>query len=261
MALIRTIVLLFGVQLRAILRSKRGLVCALLALGPVAVALLVRYVTAAHDEAIPAFELGWILMVKGTVPLVSLILGSAVIAEEIEDRTITYLFTRPIPRAGVLIGRLAAAVFAVLVLLGVGAELAFTVLQTGAEQRAMPEGMAEALRNACLLGGIVYTTLFSVAGALFKHPMIVGIGYTFVVEGFVSMLPGQNASITIQHHLRSWLAGLSPSFEQRMLMTELFEHQEVVDAGESLQTLMTVFVVALAVGIWTVSRKQYVLPS
>jgi ABC-type transport system involved in multi-copper enzyme maturation permease subunit len=40
-----------------------------------------------------------VLLVQGTVPLLALILGASVVAEEIEDRTLTYLFTRPVPRA------------------------------------------------------------------------------------------------------------------------------------------------------------------
>jgi hypothetical protein len=260
-ALLRTIAILFGMHLRALARSKRGLICLLLALGPAAAAMLVRYVAALHDESVPAFEVGWLLMVQGTVPLVALILGSAVVAEEIEDRTITYLFTRPVPRAGVLLGRLAAALFAAALLLGAGAELAFALLQAGAAggELALPAGMADAMRNACLVGALVYTTLFAVAGAVVKHPMIAGIGYTFVIEGFVGFLPGQNASITVQYYLKSWVAGLSADFAARM--GELVGHQELCPPGEALRTLWTVLAVAVILGVWVVSRKQYVLPS
>ena len=262
MALLRTIVILFAVQTRALLRSKRGLICTLLAFGPAAIALVARGIARAESEAIPAFELGWMRMVQGTVPLVALILGAAVLAEEVEDRTITFLFTRPIPRVGVLLGRLLAALFVVELLLFLGAEAAFALLSDGGRpdpEMGLPAGMAAALRNTCLWGGLVYTTLFAVAGAVFKHPMIIGIAYTFVVEGFVANLPGQNPTLTIQFHLKSRLAGMSPEFAHRM--RHLSEHQELLPPDEAQRTLWISVLVALALGSWVVSRKQYVLPS
>jgi len=267
--LIRTTAILFAMQLRALLRSKRFLVCALIALAPTAAALFVCAIARAHGEAIPTFELAWLFVVQSTVPLIALILGSAVIAEEIEDRTVTYLFTRPVPRASVLLGRLLAAVLVAVALCWLAAEPALLVVQRAGESivdpepriaaMLLPDGMRESIRQACLIGAVVYTTMFAVAGAILKHPMIVGIGYTFVIEGFVGMLPGQNATATVQYHLKSLVAGGSEAHLLRM--RELFGHQELAPAGESLQALWTTALVALALGLWIVSRKQYVMQS
>ena len=262
MDLIRASFLLFTAQLRAIVVSKRSLVCALLCLGPVAMAALITYLAELGGKSIPAFELGWIMMVQGTVPLISLIIGAAVIAEEIEDRTITYLFSRPIPRMSVLIGRWVASLLVIEAMLFASAELTFAILERaalGSDEMALPPGMAAAMRNTCLLGGLVYSALFAAVGAFLKHPMIVGIGYTFVVEGFIANLPGQNPTLTIQFHLKSHLAGLGPEFAHRM--RNLTEHQELLPPDEALRTIWIVLGIALAVGCWTLSRKQYVLPS
>jgi ABC-2 type transport system permease protein len=259
---LRTIPLLFRAQLRALLVSKRALVCLLLALGPVAAAVLVRYVSEAEGEPVPAFEVGWMLMVQGTMPLLALILGSAVVAEEIEDRTVSYLFTRPVPRASVLLGRWLATACVTELLLGLCAVAMFAILQRGAAEdaaMALPPGMSAAMLRTCLLGGLVYSALFSAAGAFLKHPMIVGIGYTFVVEGFIANLPGENPTLTIQFHLKSYLAGAGAGFAERM--HNLAGHQELLPPGEALRTLWIVLAVALAVGCLTISRRQYVLPS
>ena len=45
------------------------------------------------------------LVLQIMVPLAAVIGGAAVISEEIDDRTITYLLTRPIPRPSILLGR------------------------------------------------------------------------------------------------------------------------------------------------------------
>jgi len=40
-----------------------------------------------------------------TVPVLAVFYGTSLIADEIEDKTITYLFTRPIPRGAVMAGK------------------------------------------------------------------------------------------------------------------------------------------------------------
>lgn len=254
--------LLFASQLRRLLVSKRALVCFLLALGPVAAALLLRYVTAASDEPVPAFEVGWVLLVQGTVPLLALILGAAVVAEEIEDRTLTYLFTRPVPRAVVLLGRWLATVLVTEGLILFSAATTFAILGSGAAgdpRWELPPGMSAAMIRTALLGGLVYSALFSAGGALVKHPMIVGIGYTFVIEGFVANLPGQNPTFTVQFHLKSHLAGAGPGFAERM--RELTSHQDLLPPDEALRTLWIILCATLAAGCLAVSRRQFVLTS
>jgi len=254
--------LLFLAQLRALLLSKRFLVCCLLALGPVAAAALVRYIAASEGDGVPAFEVGWVLIVQGTVPLLALVLGSAVVAEEIEDRTLTYLFTRPVPRAVVLLGRwLATLLLTELLILGC-AVATFAILEGGAvpgSPWALPPGMDRALIRVALIGGLVYSALFSTAGALVKHPMIAGIGYAFVVEGFVANLPGQNPGLTVQFHLKSHLAGAGPGFAERM--RHLTSHQELLPPDEALRGLWILLLVALALGCLAISRRQYVFPA
>ena len=258
---LRTTWLVFGAQLRSLIPSKRLAICLVLAGLPVATALLLVFVLTAHDEAPPAFELGWLLLIQGIVPLIALILGSAVVAEEIEDRTITYLFTRPIPRSAVLVGRWLAMALVLELLIWASAELTFGILAraSSGSHMGLSAGMAPGLRDAALLGGLVYSALFTTAGALLKHPMVVGIGYTFVVEGFIANLPGQNPTLTVQYHLKSHLAGRGSEIRERVL--NLAFEQELSPPDEALRTLWLVLVVALAIGCWTVSRKQYVLPS
>lgn len=259
---LRSIPLFFRAQLRALVVSKRALISFLLALGPVAAAVLVRYVSEAEGEPVPAFEVGWMLMVQSTMPLLALILGSAVVAEEIEDRTLSYLFTRPVPRSSVLLGRWLATAFVTEILLGLSAAAMFAILGRGAApdaEMALPAGMAAAMLRTVLIGGLVYSALFSAAGAFLKHPMIVGIGYTFVVEGFIANLPGENPSLTIQFHLKSYLAGAGEGFAERMV--NLSSHQELLPPEGALRTLWIVLAAALAVGCFAISRRQYVLPS
>jgi hypothetical protein len=60
----------------------------------------------------------WLLFIRFIVPILGVFYGTALIADEVEDKTITYLFTRPIPRSAILLGKyfafLVCTVFVVL---------------------------------------------------------------------------------------------------------------------------------------------------
>ena len=60
----------------------------------------------------------WLLYLRFIVPVLGIFYGTALIADEVDDKTITYLFVRPIPRSAVLVGKylayLVTTVFVVL---------------------------------------------------------------------------------------------------------------------------------------------------
>ena len=41
----------------------------------------------------------WLLYIRFIVPVLGVFYGTSLIADEVDDKTITYLFTRPIPAA------------------------------------------------------------------------------------------------------------------------------------------------------------------
>ena len=47
----------------------------------------------------------WFLFLRFIVPILGIFYGTSLIADEVEDKTITYLFTRPISRSAVLVGK------------------------------------------------------------------------------------------------------------------------------------------------------------
>ena len=47
----------------------------------------------------------WMLFLRFVIPVLGVFYGTALMADEVEDKTITYLFTRPIPRGAVLVGK------------------------------------------------------------------------------------------------------------------------------------------------------------
>lgn len=248
--------LLFRTQFSRVWWSRRALACLALA----AITPAMAWVVAAFAEeagASIATNLGWLLLLQVIVPLLALISGSAVVTEEIEDRTITYLFSRPIPRASVLLGRWLAALLFISTLLAIASILTvFLAARSAAPGPPLDPGITVPLLGATLLGGAVYSGIFAAAGVFFRHPMIVGLGYAFAVEGFLANLPGRNQALTVQYYLRSLVASTgSDSWRE----VEGFDQIRFDSPTSVLLTLSIVLVLFLAAASWRITRREFVL--
>ena len=71
--------------------------------------LACRRSTARRSPGPPLFGMMiWLVYIRFILPVLGVFYGTALIADEVEDKTITYLFTRPIPRSAVFLGKYAA---------------------------------------------------------------------------------------------------------------------------------------------------------
>ena len=257
-ALLSATLLFFRTHFSRVLWSRRMLLCALIALAPAALAALVMTSTESPPAVEVAMYPGWLLLLGIVVPITSLIAGAAVISEEIDDRTITYLLTRPFPRAALLLGRWMATAVILAVLLGGSAALLAAV--TGGlaptDERPFPhDAISWPLAQMAVAGGAVYSALFAVIGVFMKRPMIVGLGYAFVIEGVLASIPGKSQGLAVLYHLRSYVASKS---ELWLKVTEGMDFR-LEDPADSLRWLAVALVAALALGSALITRRQYVL--
>jgi len=262
------ILLLFArTQLARSLAPRRSWLVYGFTLLPVLVALLLathaRRVTA---EGI-ATHLSWFLYLQVVVPLVSLLAGQAVISREVEDRTITYLFSRPIARPAMFLGRTLGALAFTLLLLLAGALLLLWAAAHGPTGKIpdparfpladwSADGVVLPLLGAVALGALAYTLLFAALGVFNKHPMILGLAYTFAIEGFLSNLPGSNQALAVQYYLRSWIAAHGSQGWSRM---EGFDVTSFESPTRVLVKLGILALLALALGSWRIRSKEFVL--
>lgn len=237
------------------LRGKRGLGLVLLAAMPVGIAWLqVRYVERVDLVSFVATVLMFVF--QFALPFAGLFLGVAALGDEIEGRTITYLFTRPLPRPGVFLARyagLSAAFVMFLVPL-----LLLTALVFSSRVEVTPREAA-ATAGIAALGFLAYAALFATLRVLMRRALFIGFILGFVVEGFVSKLPGASvARWSIWHHVALLESRIfQPSVLRRGALAELLkgvEDQETV-AG-SLIALGAVLAVSLAVGAWLVRVRE-----
>src|SRR6187551_2631482 len=106
----------FDLSLGEMLWSRRTIFMALVVGGPVLLAVIVKVVELfgmsalrVNGQRVAGFGIFgvmiWMLFLRFIVPVLGVFYGTALMADEVEDKTIPYLFTRPIPRGAVLFGK------------------------------------------------------------------------------------------------------------------------------------------------------------
>lgn len=257
---LRSSALLARMHLVELLSSKRLIFAALLAALPPLLALLVANVAPERARFGPGMihaQASLLLLLQVVVPLGSLLVASGLIADEVEGRTITYLFTRATPRAAVLLGRVAAVIGLLVPLFALSA----WATALAAAQRpgtTYPEAVQSVILAAAA-GALVYSLIGAVLGVLFKRALVVALAYAFAIEGFIANVPGSTARLAVQYWLRSLAIDLE--VEPWSKMRALRSMVAPVEHDVAAVRLALIAFAVLLFGVLMVRRRQYVLTS
>ena len=261
----------FDLSLSQMLWSRRTIFMVLVVGGPVIVAFILRaLVLFAGDVDAGLLMSGsdlfglmfWVFYLGIAVPLMGLFYGTALIADEVEDKTLTYLFTRPISRGAVLVGKYLAYLvctgFVVLPSLMVVFFLVMPLLGG-----SIGSGFPDLLKDLGLLavGLAVYGAVFALAGAAVKRPLLAGLVFIFGWEPGVLMVPGYMKQFTVRYYMQG-LAPHSMPADDSVLGSVLafLQSAEVIPSTlMSLTGLVVILVGGLGLAIWLVERREYVL--
>ena len=199
----------------------------------------------------------WVFYLRFTVPVLGVFYGTSLIADEVEDKTITYLFTRPIPRGAVLVGKyLAYLVCTIFVVLP---SVMLVYLLVVPMRGSLGGSFIDLVKDLILLalGLAVYGAVFAFIGARFKRPLLVGLIFVFGWEQAALAFPGYLKKLTVAYYLQALVPHAMPSEGVMNLIQSLFR--------DTPSLVVSVFwlLVILGVSLWfaavTVDRKEYVL--
>lgn len=249
----------FAISIERMLPRPRSFWVFLLLALPVLLGVLLR-IYPPKGLPLTGFELYGIVValffVRNLLPLVALLFGSALISDAVDSKTLTYFLTRPVSRLSIFLGEFMAYFVTVLTLTVPCVVLTYLILCVGTPQGA-GFGAADLVRDlgACALTLFTYGAVFALLGVSLKRPLIPGLLFLFVWEGFVANFPGDAPNYTLSAYARS-LIRHRPSEEG---LAELFS--KFFGVGESVLTLGIVGVIALVLAIWIFSRREYVISS
>ena len=258
----------FDLSLGQMLWSRRTIFMLLVVGVPVIMACIVRAIDALAGSAMQvngvvmdgpaAFGMMiWIFFLRFSVPVLSIFYGTALIADEVDDKTITFLFTRPIPRGAVLVGKYFA--FLASTLLVVLPSVMIVWLLIVPIRGSLGANFIPLLKDLAILaaGFAVYGALFAFVGARFKRPLMIALFFVFAWENAAMLFPGYMRRFTIAHYLQGLVPHAMPSDNAMSLLQSVF--QETPTLATSLFWLTAIWAAFLWLAARTVERKEYVL--
>lgn len=261
---------IFDLSLGEMLWSRRSVFLALLVGGPVVLALGSRlawmFASSASfringEEVSGAGIFGlmiWLLYVRFIVPILGVFYGTALIADEVDDRTITYLFTRPIARGAVLLGKYLAYVACTVLLILPSVVVVFFLMVPmggGSIAAVFPSLLADL--GMLTAGLAAYGAVFAWVGARVRRPLVAGLVFVLGWEPAVLIFPGYLKHLSIAYYLQALVPQAMPQDSSISVLLQVFA--EVPGVLPSLAALAVLTVAALWMASRTVESREYVL--
>ena len=253
---------LFALTVRQHTHGRRVLVLGLLYLLPCALAVLLRNLSRPAPADALEFALVFAILPHGLAPLTALLYAAGVVADEVEEQTLTYLLVRSVPRRALYLTKLLATVCVTTVLVGVAVAALYAAIYAGT-----PEFWGEALPRAgrvvviMALAQVGYCALFGFMGLATRRSLLGGIAYIVAVEGFIANADFVGRALTVVYYVRTlalrWLdlpAGLLRQCQQSWGMTDL---DKLPSSGECALTLLVFGAVVSVVSALMFARSEF----
>jgi ABC-2 type transport system permease protein len=249
-------IVLFKVAVQDLLRPKKSVAALVLIALPALIALVWKTrAGAGFDQQIAYGVLVSGLVFGFALVILSVIFGTSVLAQEIEQKTITYLLTRPVPRWRILLSKFVAASIVVTITLWLST-LALAASVYG------PGGLAGTSvgRDLVILpvGALAYGGAFLLLSTFVNRPLLWGLLYAFLWESWVPSLPGSFSKASLMAYLRVLAPHEQPA--ETMDLASLLSqfNPTVIEPALAWQVLLTVVVVSLGLALIIFSRGEYV---
>lgn len=230
---------LFTFFIKNNINSKRTIWIGVMALIPVLFAVIIFLLKPLiSEEGVTVSSLfpqiSVFLYIHFLLPLTAIFVGTAVIGDEVEGRTLPYLLTRPIPRRSIVVSKLLAGAFLTGLIFIVSLLITYIIMKQESGFRGLIQDADIYLGTIGIvfLGLAVYLPIFCFVGGLLKRPVLIGLFFTFGWESTVSFLPGNIKYFTISHYLhilakRLYDSQFTGSNPQRALLNLLFRSKEI----------------------------------
>ncbi|MFF7637312.1 ABC transporter permease [Kitasatospora sp. NPDC008050] len=126
------------------------------------------------------------------VPLLGLVVGTGVISTEIDDGSIVYLLSKPLPRWRIITTKLAVAVVTTWLF------TAIPVLVAGLVINGTNDGLAVGYAVGTLVAGAAYSALFLLLGVVTRNAVVVGLAYALIWESLIGNFVDGAKTLSIQ---------------------------------------------------------------
>lgn len=186
--------------------------------------------------------------------LASAIFTTAIITQEVEQRTIVYLVTRPVPRWKLLLVRYVASV---LVVAGLGV-IAALLTSLGSFHSLSANGLLAQDIKALLIGAVAYGAFFLFISLLFNRALIICALYAFGWEASIPNMPGSMSRLSIFSNLQALAQHPTETDSKAISVITGTAGDGMITSGQAIGTLVILVVGLLALSAWWFTHFEYV---
>jgi len=268
-ALLASALRIFDLSLGQMLWSRRSVFLGLVVGSPVVLAAALRMAEMtgllfSFRDARPAGAtiygmMIWLIYVRFLVPVLGVFYGTSLIADEVDDKTLTYLFTRPIQRSAVIFGKYFAYLICTVLLLLPSVLIVFFLVVPIGRGRTIGQMFPVMLTDLGMLalGLAAYGAVFAFVGARLKRPLVAGLVFALGWEPAVLIAPGYLKRVTVAYYLQALVRHEMPQDSPASALLQIF--REIPGISTSLIGLTII----VGLGLWlagrTVEGREYVL--
>ncbi len=231
-----TIALVYQVVLRQLASRGRIIGLSLLALIAPVSGWALGSADASLDDAVnlvASVGLGLVL------PIVALVFGGAALGDLREDKTLVYLWLRPMDRWPIVVGAALAAATLV-------APITIISIVAAAILTGAGNGIVAGTLLATIVGLIAYVCVFTLFGVWLKRFIVWGLAYILIWEGFIAQAGAGVARVALRKYTRS------------ILVDRTGADLELADFSLAMGVIvpLVVAVAALAIAAWRLSNQD-----
>jgi ABC-2 type transport system permease protein len=173
------------------------------------------------------------------LPIVSLVFGGAALGDLREDKTLVYLWLRPMDRWPIVVGAaMAAATLA--------APITIVSIVAAAVLTGAGNGIVFATLVATVVGLVAYVAVFTLFGVWLKRFIVWGLAYILIWEGFIAQAGAGVARVALRKYTRS------------ILVDRTGVNLQLADFTMTTAVVvpLVVAVAALAIAAWRLSNQD-----
>lgn len=239
-------------------RAKKTKVFLLISLLPVIIALIIKVIQNTNQnftmQDISIFSnIIMFFYLQFLILILALFFGTSICSEELEGKTLTYLTTRPIPKSAIILGKFAAYVSILMLMVNIGIILSFFILNINNLNDFSLYQILLRDMGVLTLGLTCYTAFFTLIGTFLKKSILFGLVFSFGWENVIQYFPGSTQRFVIAHYLKSLLPYSGGRFS--FLMFRL----EPSPPGTAAAILFFLTGIFLLIACIVFSRKEYIL--
>lgn len=255
----------FNHALLMLWRRKHLLILLLIALLPGCIPLVFIFLTRIDHSSLPKTfftDLTFHVYLQNFVPLISIFFGCSLVNEEMDNRTITLILTRPIPRSAWLFGRFCAFFLASMFSFSAGVGFLFgTCLLPGQIQfDSTSVSLLFHFLGIIALSLLAHIALCAFFGASQKKPMVLSLIVIYGWQGLALLMPGLIDFLTIEKYVNELLPVDGRDQTSASIARTLLESQKqeyLVGVGYSIMALLFITGLFLVLATLMVRHREY----